>query len=259
MKIPIRMIGIATTFLWIFLIAFAASAFYSMKDLQFEFGDPQMSVTSENKLLFSMPITVTNVGYYNVGDFNVTTEIIDEAGFTVVRGSTFVPVIKKGDRVITAHNMTVDIDDLLQNNENCLFEDMEMRINEMVSMKLAEMIPVQASTNFSVPWGAPLYNFTLGEIAYSAYNLTHLRAVVPVSFENHAFFDLTGNIQMRMYNSTDALLGEGQTAIEVAQNSPYDGYVDVYVSTVGITSDGRFEVYFTTPFFNAGPLVIPYG
>jgi len=253
------MIGIATTFFWIFLIAFAASAFYSVKDLQFDFGDPQVSVTPENKLLVSLPITITNVGYYNIGFFNVTTEISDEEGFTIVRGSTFVPVILKGDTIATAHNMTIDVNDLLQNHQNYLFNDTEMRINEIVSMRIAEVIPVQASTNLSEPWGAPLYNFALGEIEYSAYNLTHLRAIIPLSFENHALFDLTGNIQMRMYNSTDSLLGEGQTAIDVAQNSPYNGYLELYVSPAGITANGRFEVDFITPFFNIGPLVIPYG
>jgi len=253
------MIGIATTFFWIFLIAFAASAFYSIKDLQFDFGDPQVSVTPENKLLLSMPITITNVGYYNIGFFNVTTEISDEEGFTIIRGSTLVPIIKKGDTVITAHNMTIDVNDLLQNHQNFLFNDTEVRINEMIGMRIAEVIPVQASTNFSEPWGAPLYNFALGEIEYSAYNLTHLRAIVPLSFENHALFDLTGNIQMRMYNSTDSLLGEGQTTIDAAQNSPYNGYIELYVPSAGITANGRFEVDFITPFFNIGPLVIPYG
>ena len=253
------MIGIATTFFWIFLIAFAASAFYSVKDLHFDFGDPQVSVTPENKLLVSLPITITNVGYYNIGFFNVTTEISDEEGSTIMRGSTFVPVILKGDTVTTVHNMTIDVNDLLQNHQNYLFNDTEMRINEIVGMRIAEVIPIQASTNLSEPWGAPLYNFALGEIEYAAYNLTHLRAVVPISFENHAFFDLTGNIQMRMYNSTDLLLGEGQTAIEAVQNSPYNGYVELYVPTAGITANGRFEVDFITPFFNIGPLVIPYG
>lgn len=259
MRIPIRMIGIATTFFWVFLIGFAVSAFYSVKDIHFNFGEPQLSMTTDNQLLFSMPITIENSGYYNIVFFNVTTEILDGEGVSIMRGSTSIPVIRRDDRVTVMHNVTVDTNDLLQDHQYYLFNDSEMGINLLIGMNIAEVIPVQASADLSVPWGAPLYNFSLGEIEYSVYNLTYLRAFVPISFENHAFFDLTGDIQMRMYNSTDSLLGEGQTAIAAVQHSPYNGFVELYVSTTEITATGRFEVYFTTPFFNIGPLVIPYG
>jgi hypothetical protein len=253
------MIGIATTFFWIFLITFAASAFYSVKDVHFNFGDPQVSVTPDDKLLLSLPITITNLGYYNIGSFNMTTEILDENGSIIIRGSTFVPIVRKGDTVQTAHNMTIDVNDLLQSHQNYLFNDTEIGINEIVGMSIAEVIPIQASTNLSEPWGAPLYNLAVGDIQYSAHNQTHLSAIVPISFENHALFDIAGNVQMRMYNSTDSLLGEGQTAVNAAQYASYNGYVTFYVPVVGITSDGYFEVDFMTPFFNIGPLVIPYG
>ncbi|MDH5754352.1 MAG: hypothetical protein OEY95_03995, partial [Candidatus Bathyarchaeota archaeon] len=81
----------------------------------------------------------------------------------------------------------------------------------------------------------------------------------PISFENHAFFDLTGSIQICMYNSTDMLVDEGQTTIEARQNSPYRGYIELYVLTAEMTETGYFEVYFLTPLFSYGPLVIPYG
>lgn len=262
MKIPIRIIGIATAFFWIILIVFSVSAAYSVKDLQFDFGEPQIGITSDNKILFSLPITIINKGYYNIGFFNVTTEVSDKEGFTITRGTTFIPIIQKGKGITTTHNTTIDVNDLLQSNQACafyLFNGTELKILEVVSMRIAEVIPVQASTNLSIAWGAPLYNFTLGEIEYIACNQTHLRAIIPISFENHAFFDLTGSIQICMYNSTDMLVDEGQTTIEARQNSPYRGYIELYVLTAEMTETGYFEVYFLTPFFSYGPLVIPYG
>jgi hypothetical protein len=253
------MISIATTFFWIFLIIFSVSAFYSVKDLQFDFGEHQMSLTSDNELLFSLPITIANHGYYDIGFFKIMTEMSDDEGFIIMQGSTLVPVIVKGEKLTVTHNMTIDVNDMLESSQSYLFDDSELKIYAMVGMRLAELIPVQASTNFSMPWGAPLYNFTLGEVRYASYNLTHLRATVPVSFENHAFFDLAGTIQIRMYNSTDSLLGEGQTNIEAGQHSPYNGFVELYVSAVKISESGHFEVYFQTPLFKYGPLVIPYG
>ncbi|MBE0519766.1 hypothetical protein IBX35_01805 [Candidatus Bathyarchaeota archaeon] len=257
MRIPIRMISIATTFFWMFLIVFLVSAVYSVKDVRFDFGEPQIGLTSDNKILFSLPITIDNKGYYNIGCFNVTTEILDHEGFMITRASTFIPVIEKGGQVMATHNVTININDL-QNSQDYLFNDTELELREMVGLKLAEVIPVQASTNVSMPWGAPLYNFTLGEIEYAGFNGTHMTATIPMSFENHASFDFTGNIQIQMYNSTNTLVSEGQTTIETPQHVPYSGYIELNVPIIGITENGHLEVYFLTPLFEFGPLVIPY-
>ncbi|MCW3994124.1 MAG: hypothetical protein NWE85_06145 [Candidatus Bathyarchaeota archaeon] len=257
MRIPIRMISITTTIFWIFLIVFLVSAVYSAKDIRFDFGGPQIGLTSDNKILFSLPITIDNKGYYNIGCFNVTTEILDKEGFMITRTSTFIPVIEKNRRVMATHNVTIDINDL-QNSQDYLFNDTELEVRETVSIKLAEVIPVQASTNLSMPWGAPLYNFTLGEIEYAGFNGTHMTATIPINFENHASFDLTGNIQICMYNSTNILVSKGQTTIETPQNTQYHGHIELNVPIIGITENGHFEVYFLTPLFEFGPLVIPY-
>lgn len=259
MRIPIRIIGTATTFFWLFLIVFFVSAVYSVKEVNFDFGGPQIDITSNNKILFSLPVTIDNKGYYSVGSFNITTEITDNEGSIITRGSTLIPKIERGREIATTHNMTTDINNLSQSSQDYLFNDTDLEIHETIGMKFAEVIPVQASTNFSMPWGAPLYNFTLGEIEHMTFNETHMKAIISVSFENHAFFDLAGSIQISMHNSTNTLLGEGQTSIEAPQNSSYQGHVEINVPIAGISENGYFEVYFVTPFFNFGPLVVPYG
>lgn len=253
------MIGIATTFFWIFLIAFSVSAAYSAKDIQFSFGDPQTGMNADNELFFSLPITIINRGFYNIGNFNVTSRIADRDGLEITRGSTLIPVIRRDEEVRAFHNLTFDVDDLLQRDQNYLFHDGEIRIHEAVGLRLAEIIPVQAEANFTVPWGAPLYNFAIGEPQYSAYNTTHFRATVPISFENHAFFDLTGSIQLQMHNNMNRHTGYGETAFVATQHARYDGAVEFYVLMSGVTSSGRFEAYFFSPLFSYGPWVIPYG
>jgi hypothetical protein len=253
------MIGLATTFFWIFLIAFFVSAVYSLKDVHFDFGDPQTNLTSDNKFILSIPVSIINKGFYDIDSFNMSTEVFDREGLSIARGSTFIPIITKNASVTVTHNMTIDINDLLERYQDYLFNDTEVKIHEVVGMKIGDMVPLQASANFSVPWGAPLYNFTLGKAEYAAHNLTHFRAVVPVSFENHAPFDVVGTIQTRMYNSADEVIGNGQTSIEAYHNSPYNGYLELYVPITGITESGRFEIYFQTLLFNYGPLVISYG
>jgi hypothetical protein len=86
-----------------------------------------------------------------------------------------------------------------------------------------------------------------------------MRATVPISFENHAFFEMMGDIRVHMYSGTNRLIGNGQTLVQAPSGSFYSGSLDMFVSALSATSRGRFEVFFDTPLFSYGPLVIPYG
>jgi hypothetical protein len=258
MNLTIRIIGIATTFLWIFLAIFLASTAYSVKDLHFDFGKPQICLTSENRLLLCLPISIANKGYYDLSTFNITTQMLD-FGKTIAKGTTLVPHIGKGENLTINHNMTFEINQLLQHSHDCLFNDSQLLAMAFASMRLADLITAGASANLSFSWGAPFYNFTLGEPIYERFNGTHLKIVLPISFENHASFDFAGEIGVKMYNSSGILIGEGQTPFETPQCAFYSGYAEFYVSIAEFTSKGVFEVYFLTPVFNYGPLVIPFG
>lgn len=254
------MISIATTFLWLFLITFCVSVAYSIKDVQFSFEEPSVSVTKNNELLFSLPISILNKGYYNIGSFNLTTKVLDRESLTLACQSTFVPVIEKSKKTIVNHTVTVNFNDLLQNSQDYLFNDTELKLYMIVGMKLADVIPVQVSTNLSLPWGAPLYNFTIGKIRYRVDNATSVKATIPISFENHAPFDLNGAVKIKIYNNNDVFLGDGETSIEAPQGSYYQDYVEVSVKNAEtISGSGRLEVYIQTSLFNYGPMVISYG
>ncbi len=260
MKTSIRMIGIATTFLWIFLISFFISAVYSVKDLQFNMGEPSIGIYHDNMAYFSLPIAIANNGFYDIGSFTIFTQILDENDFQIARNSTFVPVIRKGENITAFHTVTFNISDLLQNSQvNYLLNDTEFLVKAALGMSIARLIPVQAVTNFTVPWGAPFYNLAFSEPQYLYFNATHFLVAIPVSFENHAFFDLEGTIQIKMYNDADILAGWGETVFGVPQHSPYNGTVEFYISTADITESGYLEAYLLTPIFDYGPLVVPYG
>ena len=259
MQIPIRMIGITTTFFWIFLIAFFVSAVYSIKDLHFDFGEPQMNITADNKIILSFPLNITNRSFYNLRSFNITTKISDAENFTIASGTSFIPVINKDEEATITHNVTIDFNMLLQHDTSFLFNDTELEIYEIVGMVIADLIPIKASSNSSMPWGAPLYNFALGQPQYITANSTHFLVNLPINFENHAFFDVAGDIQIKMYNNTNGLLGEGQISINVPQQSFYEGFVEFYVSRGEVTDDGYFSVSILTSLFNYENLVIPYG
>lgn len=255
MKAPIRIIGIATSVFWVFLIIFSASALYSMKDIQFSLGEPRTSTTDDNELLFSFPVYIVNTGCYNLAQLNVSTKILNQSGLMIAQGSTLIPLIRAGETTNATHNMKCNLTDLSENNQDLLFYDSEFRVNVMVNMKAAEVIPVQASYNSSIRWGAPLYNLKIGTIQPATFNATHALVTIPVSFENHAFFDLTGTVQVSVYSMTNDRLATIQTSIETPRHSSYAEITELYIPLTA-SNGTRLEVFLITPLFSLGPLVI---
>lgn len=258
MKLPIRIIGIATSVVWIFLIIFAVSATYLMQDIQFNLGAPQVTTTPDNALLLSFPVYVMNTGLYNIANLNLTTEVFNRNGSEVAWGSTLIPIVPHGQEVNTTHIMSLNVTELLQSNRDLLFNDSTLSVNENVSMSAAEVVPVTASSFLDVPWGAPLSNLAFGTPETSIYNASHLRVVVPVSFENHAFFNLTGTLNARISSSVPQFVSSSQVGLNTTQNSPCKMNLEFYVP-IHTAQSIHLEVFFKTQFFKYGPMVIDFG
>ncbi len=262
MNVPIRALGIATSIFWILLIAFIALSAYSFKDLNFDLGEPQFAATPDGQLLFSLPLHIENRGCCSLREFHLMTVFSDAEGTEISRANTFVPVIPRGENVTILHNTTLNMDSVLKNAEQYLFNDNNLTAFATAGLTFAELLPAQISTNFTFPWGAPFYNFAFGQPSFERFNDTHSAVSVPMSFENHAAFDLAGNISAELFDSAGSLLGESQTSFYVPQYSSYDGNLEFYVSlnttSLSAAQNGHFNVYFSTPLFEYGPLVIPY-
>jgi len=220
-----------------------------MRDFQVNFGQPQTSTTEDHELLFSFPMSVVNTGLYGIADFNISRSLLDEDGSVIAGTSIFIPTIGQGQTINVTQNVKLNVTDLLQTHQSLLINDTDLRTNTMLSMLAAGMIPLQASSNSTMQWGAPLNNLTLGTLQLAISNATYYVIRVPLSFENHAFFDLSGTVWLSAYNTVGQLIGQGQTSIQVTQNSPYDGNLEIYVP-IGAGPIVRIEVYFVTTFFN---------
>lgn len=253
MKVAIRMISIATALFWIFLAAFTISAVYSfIKDVRLSFGEIEMptSLTDQNEMVLCLPITVENKGLFNIGFFNITTEISSVEGTLIARGNTCVPVIERNTVTTIRHNITVNVAELFQENSNLVFNDTGFVLHEAVGMSVAEVIPFTASTNVTFPWGAPLYSLNIGEPEWVAVNRTYTLIRTPISFENHAFFDVVGSFLMRMYDSEGDVINEAQTFIDVPSHTGYGGYAEIYVRNEEIGLCRQLGFYLQTPIFN---------
>jgi hypothetical protein len=258
MRVPIRIIGIATSAIWAFLIIFMVTAIYSMKDVRLNIEQFQNSMTQDNQLLLSFPISIVNTGFYNLAQFNISTLVLSANGSTLANGSTFIPIVVHERTVNVTHDITLNLTDLLLANSDMLFDDSELNAKVTVSMRAAEAIPILASSNISIPWGAPLYNLRIGNPEYSTYNATHSRVLVPLSFENHAFFNLTGTVQLHVYDNANTQVTQTTMNFKVLEHSPYKGNMELYIP-FGITPRIHFEMFFAFPFLNYGPVVVPYG
>jgi hypothetical protein len=263
MKVLFRMITVATSLIWILLIVFTVSAIYCMKDIHLDIGSPQSAAGPNNELIIDFPIGITNNAFYNLENFNISTEIRDLQTALIAQGFTFIPNIERGESINLTYQMTMNLTEFIQNHQNLAVDDTELQANITISMKAAQLIPLQVSSNRTVPWGAPLYNFTLGapEITMQASpsSMNRCLVTIPMSFENHACFDLMGTIKLSMYNDTNLLTGTGATVLKAPSLSNYKQDVQFEVPAEGTTSNGFLEVSLSTPSFDYGPLVISYG
>ena len=248
MKVAIRALGIAITTLWIFLIVFSVTALYSVMNLGIGFGEAQFFPSGEDVVL-SLPFFLNNSGYYDISELNITTRIMDSNGTLLTLSKTFIPLVSKGSNIETAHNISIDLSDVMKNMK-LLFNDSVFEFDTFITLNFAHTFPVQMSMNTTIPWGAPVYNLSVGEISVLPFNTTHVKLAVPVSFENHSFFNITGTIQLEIYNDVDELVTSGETSLDAPSQHTYNGRVDMYLSLADIaklTETGRVHLIFETP------------
>ena len=257
MNVPIRVLGIAASIFWIILIAFVASAAYSVKDINFRFGEPQLSPTPSRDLLFSLPLYIDNRGFYSLKAFNLTTVFSDGESAEISKATSLVPIIPQGKSLTIFHNATLRMN-LQDIGWQYLFNDSNLVCALTAGLNFAELVPAQVSTNITYPWGAPFFGFALGQRQYVPLDSSQYKVTVPMSFENHAAFNVTGEIRVRFYDSADSLLAESQAHFNVTQHSSYAKELE-FIVPFSVERSGYFEAYFSTELFEYGPMVIPFG
>jgi len=258
MRQALRALGWATKILWILIIVFAATIVYSALPMNFRmgFGEPQAAF-SDGVIVMSFPLIINNSGYYPVSDLNLTTSLMDDEGNLVSTSTTFVPLIARSSNLEKSHNVSLSLNDL--NLTRFLFEDSDFTADLSIAMKFARVVPLQVATEMAIPWGAPLYNFSVGEMT-PQFNGTHYLGAVPISFENHSpFLNVTGAIRFEILNDEGEPVVSGEKIVDVPSHSGYGGQVELIVDDLAkITANRQARVSFETSMFNFR-MVIPYG
>jgi hypothetical protein len=255
MKQAIRALTWAISVFWIILLLFTVTVAYSALQIRPSFSEPSVS-SSGDMLTASLPMILYNGGFYDISKFNITTLVKDHRGQTITRSSTFVPVISGGANATITHKMSLSIKQAATGNlSHLLFNDSELDVEAAVRLVYAGAFPIEISLNLSMPWGAPFANLTVGDASTRPLNLTHVRVLLPLSFENHSFLEMNGTVRLEIVDQLNHVVGNGSTGFTVSPDNRFETDVEILVS--GDPSNIReAHLYFQTSFFDYGPVVI---
>lgn len=258
MDVPLRALTWSIRFFWIITFAVAVTCVYSATLIRVNMGDPSMAYV-EGVFNVTVPITFDNNGYYSIADLNITAAITDHENWPISKNTVFLARIPPQNNVTISHNISFNVQEIMTRAEYA-FYDSEFVLYGSFSLNYASLVPFEFETNRTLPWGAPLFNFTSGVPEYQAYNGTHIRTNVPLSFQNHSpYFSLTGVIRVEILNNRQQLLGSGTTFMDVPSNANYEGEVEAVVSPAMVTSNGQIRIFIESEMFNYGPVVRNYG
>ena len=252
MRQSIRALGWTTTISMLLLFAFLATSVYSMIQTVLINqgiglgGEPQISFSNET-LTLSFPLSVNNTGCYDMSELNVTTVLLDPQGGVISKASTFVERVPRGSAIMRQHNMSLSLTDILSYVTD-LTQDTELNMSLSLGLRYAEALAFQvAMMNLSIPWGAPLYNFSITEMR-PFFNGTHYLPFV--EFENHAFFDVEGTVHINVYNDKGEYIGSGDKTIHVQAGYGYSDFIEVVIEDpLKFTGSGYVEISFESPIF----------
>lgn len=255
MKQALRALGWATKILWISMIAFMLTVAYSAMNIRAGLEEPEPPLFSNGLMTMALPFFINNTGFYDISELNITTNINDYNGTLVSTSTTLVPLIPPESVVEKTHNVSINLDYLTQNLAYLIFNDSDLTIDVFIAMTFAHAIPLQISTNTTMSWGAPLHNFSIGEISFDSINQ---EMIIPLSFENHSPFAINGTMRLEFYNSGNEYLGSGTTEVSAPSNSAYEDRIEVSVDVTKLTENGQAHFYFESSIFSLGPITMDW-
>ncbi|UCE43780.1 MAG: hypothetical protein JSV57_05365 [Candidatus Bathyarchaeota archaeon] len=255
MKQSIRALGWASKILWIAIASFMIMALYSPLKLvlegQIEIGLPHPSFSNET-ITVSIPFFINNTGFFDISDLNVTLSVGDRSGASISESATSVQNIPRGGRINGTHVISIGIDDVVSKNLTyLLFEDSVIVLGESVGLKIAHVIPLQASTSVNMSWGAPFYHPSIGLVDFpEPYNSTHYEIAAWLSFENHSPFDIDGTLRLEVFNERREFLGLWVGEIRALSGEEYNGTVNLFIPLASVfmfSGMGEVHAHFESP------------
>ena len=254
MRQSVRALGWAVTLSMLLVFAFLVTAIYSMVQTMIEsqgigLGEVRGEI-SDNILILSVPLTLNNTGYYDISNFNVTMVLKGPNGTIISNKTTILELVKHGSTATALNNLTIDMAELISNMGYLLFSDAEFKMDVLLSFRYAYAITFQVSAaNISIPWGAPLYNFSMTGVG-APYNISLTECLIDVyfGFENHSPFSVDGTLRLEIYNNKGEHIGSGVRTLNVPPGQGFSDPVTVHIENWSkYTGAGYIEISFESP------------
>ncbi len=251
MRQAIRALGWATKIFWTVIAVFMITCLYSAMGLMMggiRFGEPGVS-SSNGTATVSLPFAFNNTGFYDISELNVTTCIRDYNGTLISTSTTFVSLIPHGSNVEEAHNISISLDEIVSKNLTYLFfNNGNFSVEIFAGLKFAYIFPFQISINTTMPWGAPLNNFSIGEISF---DYEDQKVTIPLSFKNDSPFDVSCNIHFDIYNYENDLVDSRMTDLPpVKSGGSHEEELELPVDPSTLGERGRIHFLFETSIFS---------
>lgn len=197
----------------------------------FSAGSPT-STTVNGVTKISVPVTVTNRGYFALSGIDVNLNVADAAGNRLINGTLGPLTINPGQT--SSFNATLVLDtsklsptalhDLATTSQN-------LTVSATLSADESPFIAVSGSVSAQLKWGAPVSGLTEGTPAFSQYNSTTIQVVVPVSFSNdNAYYTVSGDGKITVLNSSGAQVGGGSVTLDVPPSTSFSQNVNLFVT-----------------------------
>jgi hypothetical protein len=252
MKIAIRVLRIATIILLIIIVFFVITVVYSVTQIGVNVGAVQMLPSSEG-INFSLPFSISNNGYYELADLNVTTRVTDLNGTLLAQSETIIPSIPEAATVNSTHKVPLDLETIMSiDYVPLLLNDSAFEVELFWALNFARAIPIQVSTNTTIHWGAPLSNFSIGKPSISTFNSTNSEVTIPINFVNQAVLDLTGTLKLELLSASRESIAFGETSVNVPSGVSFSGEINTYPKQEDVsklTGDNSVHMVFETPMF----------
>ena len=258
MRQATRALGWATTVFWIIIAIFMVTCLYSAIQVieanmrGSPFGVPEVS-SSNGTATVSLPFSFNNTGFYDISELNITTRIMEYTGILISASRTNVSLIAAGSHIEETHNISISLGQIVSKNlTHLLFGSGNFSVEFVVGLKFAHVFPFQISVDRVIPWGAPLSNLSLGEVAFDYLNR---KVTIPLSFRNDSpYIDIVGNVSYSIYNHENVLVGSNTTGLNVESDASYIGelnlHIDPSTDLSKLAERGRIAFRFETAVFS---------
>jgi len=243
-KFPKRALTIASAAFTLIFILFFASLIVSVFQIQWRI-EPTRTSFGRGILTITLPVNITNAGYYDVNDFTIYTATSDNSGILFSSSST-IPTIKSQSGTVFEHNMSINLADFFTTHRDYLFNSATFRAVENISLTVGGLVPVSLAINHTMSWGAPLTNLNIATPTVTPFNYTHVQVSSNIRFSNAAVFPVEGTIVLTAYDNTQPL---ASTSYQINISSGASCDVTLLFFLPISPQPTRFVMELQTPYF----------